>query len=82
MTALVVYEARGPIQNLTISKSEEETSLTVGVDFMELLPESIVERISEDNRSDLYLNIALQMTDVHIDPTGYLGVRKARSLMP
>ncbi len=77
-----VYEARGPFQNLTITKSESETSLDIGPDFFEQLPPSIVERISEDNRSDHYLNIALQMTESHSDPTSYLAVKKARDLMP
>ena len=77
-----VYEARGPIQNLTITKSGSETSLRIGTDFFELLPSSIVERIAEDNRSDHYLNIALTMTESHVDPTGYLDVKKARDLMP
>ncbi len=77
-----VYEARGPIQNLTINKSDSETSLIIGTDFFELLPRGIVERITEDNRSDHYLNIALQMTETHADHSGYLSVKKARDLMP
>lgn len=77
-----MYEARGPFQNLSITKSGSETVLKIGTDFFELLPQEILERITEDNRSDDFLNVALQMTDSHVDPTGYLSVKKARDLMP
>lgn len=77
----IVYVARGPFQKLTIDMREGGT-LVIGRDLMELLPADIVERVVEDNRSDEFLEMALQLCEKVEDPHDYLGARRARNLMP
>jgi len=76
----MVYVARGPFQKLTIDLSEGGV-LVIGRDIMELLPADIVERVVEDNRSDEFLDMALELCDKIEDPHDYLGTRRARDLM-
>lgn len=49
----LVYEARGPMTNLTI----DQDKLVIGKDFLDDLPIEIRNFISEDNRSEKFLNL-------------------------